>query len=90
MALNAALKMTLLSGLGFMGQRDGCYDLRRTLPRIISLDLLDTLWVLGPVLDDFTLHALRYSFCLLLSCLKYCGTGLFSQAFVFVSVVIYY
>lgn len=57
---------------------------------IISLDLLDTLWVLGPVLDDFTLHALRYSFCLLLSCLKYCGTGLFSQAFVFVSVVIYY
>lgn len=43
---------------------------------IINLDLLDTSWVLRPVLHDFTLHALKYSFCLFFSCLKYCGIEL--------------
>lgn len=42
----------------------------------ISLDLWDAPWVLGAVLNDFTLQALKSSFCLFSSCLKYCSVGL--------------
>lgn len=43
---------------------------------IISLDLLDTPWVLGAVLNDFILQALKSSFCLFSSCLEYCNIRL--------------
>lgn len=43
---------------------------------IISLDLLDTSWVLGAVLNDFILQALKSSFCLFSRCLKYYNIGL--------------
>lgn len=89
MALKAALGVAHSCGLDFMesvwGQRDGWFDLRRALPDqepgnfisvIISLDLLDAPWVLGAVLNDFILQALKSSFCLFSSGLKYCNTGL--------------